>query len=227
MLRKITNLFLLLSIGIANAAQIQVPMTPENTVFVFDLHGVVLELAPQKPFKPFLKLNNKLGFIKKVFKYFNNKGKKSIEGVMLEDQADLDNQIALDICNPHRPIYGTVEILKQLKDMGYQIFGCSNIGEYSYKYMCTKYPIAFENFTDCYTSKLINNYCKKNNPLAFQETVKMIHGHSVFTPTYIIFVDDTRANLELATQVDSRFYGIYFTNSHQLRKSLQDLGITV
>jgi len=146
---------------------------------------------------------------------------------MLADQADADNANSLAIINPHVPVAGTSEILKSLKNLGYQIYGCSNIGEQSYKYVSDKFPEVFNNLTACHTSQLKHNYLTKNNPLFFEQAVKLFEQYNSFKPVHIIFVDDTRANLKLAAQADSRFYNIYFKNPKQLRQSLQNLGITV
>lgn len=206
-----------------------VDINPSNTIFVFDLHGPVLELVPQKAWEPFCKLKNKTNFFGKLLKYFfkNSKSKKSIEGIMLADQTDADNANNLAIINPHVPVAGTAEILKKLKNLGYQVYGCSNIGEQSYQYISAKFPEIFNNFTACYTSTAANNHLTKNSPLFFKDAVKFLEQHTGFQPVNIIFIDDTPANLKLAREADKRFYNIYFKNPKQLRLSLQNLGVTV
>ena len=204
-------------------------ITPQNTILVFDLHGPVLELKPQKAWPPFCKLKNKTNFFGKLLKYFfkNSKSKKSIEGIMLDSQTDPDNSNNLAIINPHVPVLETSEIITKLKKLGYQIYGCSNIGEQSYQYISAKFPDTFKNFTACYTSQATNNYQTKNSKLFFEQAVKFFEQHNNFIPVNIIFIDDTLTNLKLATQADPRFYNMYFKNPKQLRASLQNLGFPV
>lgn len=204
-------------------------MTPENTIFVFDLHGVILELLPHKALWPFCKLKNKTAFFDKLFKYFfkNKQNRKSIEGIMITDRNDADNTNNLAIINPHLPIPGTAYILESLKKLRYQIYGCSNIGELSYKYISNKFPKVFSNLIACYTSQLSQNYQTKNNKEFFEQAVKFIEQNNSFTPINIIFIDDKTANLKLAAQSDPRFYTIQFKSPKQLRTSLQNIGITV
>lgn len=206
-----------------------VDITPSNTILVFDLHGPVLELVPQKAWEPFCKLKNKTKFFEKLMKYFfkNSKSKRSIEGIMLADQVDPDNKNSLEIINPHIPVAGIDTILKNLKNLGYQIYGCSNIGEQSYQYISAKFPEVFNNFTACYTSQAVNGHITKNNPIFFKEAVNFFEQHTGFKPTNIIFIDDTFSNLKIAVKTDNRFCNIFFKNPKQLRRSLQNLGITV
>lgn len=223
-------IFGLLGLGVATSSQaVLCNITPENTILVFDLHGVVLELLPQKALAPFWKLKNKTAFFEKLFKYFfkNNKDRKSIEGMMITDKTDIDNTNNLAIINPHVPIPGTARILENLQKLGYQIYGCSNIGEQSYRYVSAKFPEVFNNLTACYTSQLAQNYQTKNSKVFFEQAVKFIEQQNNFKPINIIFIDDKVANLKLAAQADSRFYTIHFKNPKQLRKSLQNIGITV
>jgi FMN phosphatase YigB (HAD superfamily) len=206
-----------------SSSLLRLDINPKNTVFVFDLHDVVLKLSISKSIKSFFKLNNKSEFIHNIFSYFGEDltKQKTLEHYVLTDQNN--NSYKLAVINPHVPNPDTIQILKKLKAAGYQIYGCSNIGEQSYKYIQAKYPEVFSLFTACYTSQAQHNYIKKNNKQAFVNTVNMIENHAGFIPENILFVDNSQANLNLATQTDKRFQKIHFKNAYRLRKKLKRL----
>ena len=204
----------------------QLGFNPQNTVIVFDIHDVITEIAPQKIWPAFWELSHKGAFLGKAFKYFfkNKKKQRSIEELMLTNQIDRDNKATIALINPHIPIPETTAILRKLKNTDYQIYGCSNIGQASFEFMQQQYPTTFKLMTACRTSNKANRYMKKTNPLAYQETIKMIETHFPQVQ-HIVFVDNKIENLKLATQVDQRFYGILFKNPKQLRMDLIRLGI--
>lgn len=202
-------------------------MTPENTLFVFDLHGVVLKFDLNK-----VRFNSSIHFLGGVFNYFfKNSGEQNIEGAVLNaapnSKTYLDN--ALATINPHIPNLETIEIIKQLKTSGYQIFGCSNIGKESLAYLNERYPNAFKDFSAFRTSNPNNNYGKKNKPEAYLETLQIIEdalGTDSFSKIqYIIFVDDTKKNLLVAEKADARFQGILFKSPTKFKKTLTLLKI--
>ncbi len=199
--------------------------TPQNTVFVFDIHDVVTKFAIDKIWPAYCKLHNKTKFVDSVFKYlFKNKKKRiAIEGEVLAN--DPKNETSIALLNPHTPNKQTCEIITKLHSAGYQIYGCSNIGEKSYKYMQDLYPKVFGLFKDCYTSCAASGYMKKNNPIFFTQTINMIEAKAGFTPKYFIFIDNSYENLELAKKADARFTGILFKDAQQLERTLNSLGI--
>lgn len=219
-------------------------VTPQNTAFVFDMHGVVVKCYWWKPsfcwnymLKPFWSVPNKLHMTSKVVKYFckNKNPKRSIEGLVLETKnADPYAAAAIKLINPHIPIDGTVEIIEHLKvddDKEFQIFGCSNIGEKSYELMKRLHPAVFSNFTDCHTTKRTgNNYeKKKKTTAAYTETINMIKSSmddDAFAQVeHIIFVDNKMSNLERAKEADARFKGIFFTSPEQFQRDLEEIGL--
>lgn len=198
---------------------------PQNTVFVIDIHDVITEFAINKVWPAYCKLHNKTKFIGSVLKYAFKKSNDriSIEGeVFLNDPT---NKTSLEILNPHRPNKQSCEIFKKINDLGFQIYGCSNIGEQSYKYMQKQYPETFSMLKDCYTSCAANNYMKKNKPDFFTQTINMIESQAGFTPKYFIFIDNCAQNIKIAKTADARFTGILFKNAQQLQRTLNNLGI--
>lgn len=206
-------------------------ITPGNSAFVFDMHGVVVQFSLPEALKAVNKMSftNKLHFAKKTFKYFswkNKNPKRAFEGVALEDREDDPAYVAqaLAVMNPHVPNDETVGVLKTLKCQGYDIYGCSNIGERSYAYLKTKYPDAFASITACRTSNKQNNYHKKSDPKAYEETLEMI-SKSGKNYDQLVFVDDKQSNLTLAHKVDPRFVQLLLKDPKKLRPNLINLGV--
>ena len=208
-------------------------ISPEDTVLVTDIHGVVTRFSWLSALTAAwnMSLANKLHFTKKTIKYFtNNKNpKRAFEGVALEDRPNDANYIAqaVALMNPHVPKTATVEILAELKARGYQVYGCSNIGEKSYAYMQEQYPAAFASIIACRTSTLSNGYLKKNSKSAYEQVMDIMKHNQSKTPTNLLFVDDKAANLTLANQTDARFKGLLFKDAKQLRAQLEQLGMLV
>ncbi len=214
-------------------------LTQTNTALVFDVHDVVTRFSLKSALAAAWRMDfgNKVHFAKKTVKYFtsNKNPKRAFEGVALEDRLN-DNryvQQAVALMNPHVPKTGTVEILQKLQAQGYQVYGCSNIGERSYEYMKATYPQAFAPIIACRTSNSENGYRKKNNKPAYEEIMhimKNIRESSdpvIKTPDYMLFVDDKRSNLELASSTSPLFKGLLFKNPEKLREHLSQLKIRV
>lgn len=202
----------------------------ENAAFVFDIHDVIVKFSLPEALAAVSKMSwkNQLHFAKKTWQYFrNNKNpKRAFEGVALEDKAHDQEylQQAIAVMNPHVPNPETVAILQELKVQGYNLYGCSNIGERSYNYLKNKYPEAFKDIIACRTSNKSNNYCKKSDPKAYQEILDLI-AKSGKVYEHLIFVDDKQSNLTLASQVDKRFVQLLLKDPKRLRPNLANLGI--
>ena len=208
-------------------------ITPANSAFVFDMHGVVVKFSLSEAWAAVRKMSfaNKIHFAKKTYKYFRNnpEPKRAFEGVALEgkenDKEYVDQAIA--VMNPHVPNDEIVAVLKELSDLGYEIFGCSNIGNKSYAYLKNKYPEAFASIITCRTSHLDNNYMKKSDAKVYQETLEMIARSQSSNRSYehLIFVDDKQSNLTLARQTNKSFVQLLLKDPKKLRPNLVNLGI--
>lgn len=213
---------LLLSLMLTSKAS---TYTPQNSVIAFDLHDVVADFSPKKAYASFCKLKNKGQFIGNILDYLftSTEKRKCVESYVLDNNANTSN--ILEVLNPHVPNSAVIEIIQELKALGYQIYLCSNLGEQSYEYMRNLYPEVFSLFNGYYISSAASGYIKKNNPQFFVETAQLIDQQSGFTPEKIIFIDNNRANLKLATSTEPRFIGLFFKNSRQIRQKLKHLNL--
>lgn len=201
---------------------------PNDTVIVFDLHGVLFQFDSSQILPSFWNNPSKLDFLRKVGKYFlANSDNKSIEGIMIEESASSNTtQGHLEMINPHYVNGETIALIKELKARGYRIFGCSNIGEESYKLMLEKNPDMKGLLEDCRTCSKENGYRKKDDVVAYRECCDMVREHlDRDTNPKIIFVDNLAENIQNAENFSSRIHGIKFNNTGQLRRELEAAGI--
>jgi FMN phosphatase YigB (HAD superfamily) len=215
------NLLLIVGLFMGHATLANEKFTPQNTVLVFDVHDVLVELSPTKATKAFINAKYKAKLLKSIFKYLSSAKTVSIEGQVVS--GDLDNTSTLELINPHVPKYGTFEVIKKLKSLGYKVYICSNIGEKSYKHLQNQYPDLFSLFDGHYVSASCNNYQRKTSPQAFIDTCTMIDQNTDFQPEHIVFVDNSRQNLKLACLTNPRFHPIMFFDSYQLQEELKAL----
>lgn len=212
-------------------------LTRTNTALVFDVHDVITRFSLKSALAAAWKMDfgNKVHFAKKTVQYFtsNKNPKRAFEGVALEDRLDNNRYVqqAVALMNPHVPKTGTVEILQELQTKGYQVYGCSNIGERSYEYMKSTYPQAFASIIACRTSNPANGYSKKTIKTAYEEILDIIKktresfDPDIKMPKHILFVDDKRSNLELASSTSPLFKGLLFKSPEKLREHLSKLKI--
>ena len=137
-----------------------------QTAFVFDFHGVVAEFKLTKAIQGFFKNSHKAKFLKKLL---NQKKGHSIEEAFLDEQGYISKE-DISTLNPYVINQDLIETIKQLKNSGYPVFLCSNIGEKMFEAYQEKYPNLFGEdglFCGCWHGTKENNYINKNNPRAF------------------------------------------------------------
>lgn len=206
------NKFYILILALANfiaAKYDSLPVCRKNdTAFVFDFHGVIAKVKPGKAIKGFATNKRKGRFVKRLFKW--EKG-LSIEAAFLDRN---DNVLGDDIktLNPFVIDEKVISIARNLKEKGYAVFLCSDIGEKMFEYFKNKRPDLFgENglFYCCWTSSKANGYVDKKNPKAFELCKKMIKdwaskNNRIFTN--FVMIDDTTAKLDAASQAGFKCY---------------------
>lgn len=201
---------------------------PNDTVIVFDLHDVLFQFDASQILPSFWNNPSKLDFLRKIGKYFlANSENKSIEGIMIEESASNDTaQGHLRMINPHYINSDIIEIIEELKAKGYRIFACSNIGEESYKLMVQKYPEINGLFEDCRTSNKKNGYLRKDDLAAYKECYNMVRKRlELGTDPNIIFIDNSKENIQNAEKSNNKTSGIKFDSANQLRHRLTEKGI--
>ncbi|OGB83305.1 hypothetical protein A3F66_05595 [candidate division TM6 bacterium RIFCSPHIGHO2_12_FULL_32_22] len=203
--------------------------TAENSVFVFDLNGVLLKLELNISWQAFKEHSGKFTLAKRLGVYGVNR--KLLDSACVENKTinkgDSDKFVkdTLAVINPFNTNNEVFEIVRELHTKGYLIFGCANIGEQSLEFLRNKYPDLAKLFDECFSGFQIprkeNGFMTKGNQMAYKELRNMICRKFQKPLKYIIFVDDATDKLSIAQKAVPEFKGIRFTSAGDLRALLQ------
>lgn len=114
------------------------------------------------------------------------------------------------------PIDGTVEILHELKKIGYKTYLLSNYHLKSFDWIYKQYDF-FKLFDGFVVSSHVN--LLKPDPKIYE---KLIEQYSI-KPSETVFIDDIKINLEAAEKLG--FITVQFENSKKLKEQLNELGV--
>lgn len=205
--------------------------TPENTIIVFDIHGVlfkpdyvqIINAFLRSPYKyrcmryalypstwaDYSQLVHEQLIMERFFAYFIDK--------YPELQPCLS--LLVTIANAQKPIDSIIALAEQLYRAGYTLHIISNIGEPLGKDLQRKFPGIFKYFSVIKTPTLKNKFKKKSHVLFFQEYLQE-HNH---LGKQVILIDDNEQNIQIARKVG--IHGIFFLNERQLKKELAYAGV--
>lgn len=194
------------------------PVTVEQkTVFVFDLHDVVLKeqysIACKEFFTHLHWVRYNCRFIKNLLSFGYNKKikttdpkKLSIEYATLQDTNDPEyKKYVLRIINPHVINEETAAYIQQLGAQGFMRFAFSNLGEESFNQLQGQEAID-SLFDGKYLCSAHNNYVTKASPQAFKELVMQViipayqKRYPNQLPSRIVMIDDSTKKLAVAQQ---------------------------
>ncbi len=114
------------------------------------------------------------------------------------------------------PIEGTVEIMKQLKQAGYPLYGLSNWSAETFPYTRAKYKF-FDLFDDMVISGAVGYV--KPEPEIFHFMLEKIRRPA----NECLFIDDALTNIQQARKMG--FQTIHFESPEQLKSELYRLGL--
>ena len=195
---------------------------------IFDIGNVLLDFSPI----PYVESK----IIKEKAEEVYNSIFKSEEWPMLDRGTITEEQAKLNIINRKveneelinlvfqnwydilTPIESSIEILKKLKEKGYQIYYLSNFHLAAFEYVTKKHKF-FESFDGgvvSYKEKLL----KPEN--AIYE--KIIDTYNL-DPQETVFIDDTKENVEAAIKLGLK--GIILTDTNELKKELEKIDINI
>ncbi|KKP36161.1 MAG: hypothetical protein UR26_C0001G0205 [candidate division TM6 bacterium GW2011_GWF2_32_72] len=222
--------------------------TPQNSVFMFDLHGVVITKSKSKIELAFLSWKmakwktlsslvlrpiTVLCVAKDIYKmqrenkkcgqqYFDEIANKYPQlGLNLDDLYDYDTIHSL---NPK-----TVECIRQLKAKGFQTGVFTNMGDKAYEQkLLTRFPeLKYLLGTKGYNPNAACNYASKPNPEScdcFLNKLKNDFGQKSFNGKLqnVYFIDDRPKNIiEAIKHNPIRPY--YFTSAEQFEKNIKKI----
>jgi 2-haloacid dehalogenase len=201
-------------------------MTSNIQVIVFDFGGVLLHWDPRRVYQRFFPNDPQAvdRFLKEVdFDGWNahqDRGRPFSEAVAELSsrfphytqliQAYPDNYIESII----GALWGTVEILKQLKQKGYSLFGLSNWSAETFPLAREKYEF-FELFDDIVLSGAVGY--NKPEPEIYHILLERIGRPA----RECMFIDDSFANIQQAQKIG--FTAVQFESPEQLAQTLHDM----
>ncbi len=202
----------------------------DDTIFVFDLHGVLFKLDPTEVIKEAIKLPNKFKLLSValyptfIISTFNSLYKGTVaEKIVLNLDKKFPNlkfvSSGLKILNAQLPIEQSISIVKDLKKAGHKVYILSNIGEHSLSILKNKFPLIFEDFDGIMGTDHEDDYIQKPNIRAFEKYLIKFKQDK----NKLVFIDDQMKNV-----LSARNFGIssiLFTTPYNLRKQLSDLKV--
>ena len=202
-------------------------ITPQNTIFVFDVHGVIFKLSTREIIKEVFKDPNNLWIITMMLRpmlcvhLLVSQLRGGVAEELIFNVPKKKPKLkwfapkAFKLINAQVPIKKTINIIEKLKSNGYQVYILSNIGERSLKHISLKYPEIFKLFDGIMTSTHKDNYNLKKPKKEMFEKYLQTFGQK---PTNLFFIDDKQANLETAKKLGMRTHR--FTSSQKLHRVL-------
>lgn len=201
----------------------EISFTPENTVIVFDIHGVlfrpdylrIIKIFWASPYKyrfmryalypsnwiDYIYLNREQVIFERCVAHFLNKY-PSLRPSM---------PLIVTIANTQNPIPETISLIKELSALGYELHILSNIGEPFFEDLKKKFPEMFAYFKFIKTPTAQNSFMGKPNPIIFCEYLKESNQEG----KQILFIDDTLENIKVATEFGIK--GLFFSDPEQLK----------
>lgn len=196
---------------------------------IFDIGNVLLKYEPVEYLKTKnLTLEQVIEIHEQIF--------KSEEWIMLDRGTITEEEAKMRIVNRHleneqlihqafenwyemlTPIEDSVRVLKELKDVGYQIYYLSNFHLLAFEEVTNKYD--FLNLFDGGVVSYQEN-CIKPEPEIYQRIVTKYQLQSEES----IFIDDRLENIEAAQHLN--FNTIHLQDPTKLQSKLKDYGITL
>lgn len=201
-------------------------MSKAPTTVIFDVGGVVLDWRPRAAFAQVLD-DEAIGayFAEIDFAGWNleQDGGRSWAAAEAQLASDFPHYAHLATTyrqNFHRTIEseinGTAEVLVDLSAVGVRLLALTNFSDELFAVTYPRFPVLqlFDGIVVSGTEGLV-----KPDPEIFRLLLRRYRVE----PGDAVFVDDTEANVDAAEELGLR--GVHFTDAHQLRRSLRELGL--
>lgn len=199
-------------------------MNPKPPVFVFDFGGVLMDWDPRYLYRKFFNDDSQTmeRFLAEID--FYNWNMQQDAGRSFAEAVDTLSARFPDYANLIKayderweeslggPIQSNVELLRQIKARGYQIFGLSNWSSEKFRIVRDKYPF-FEWFEDIIISGEVG--LVKPDPLIFNLLLDRVRRPAADC----LLIDDSPANIEAANSLG--FQTILVGSPDKLAASLQ------
>jgi FMN phosphatase YigB (HAD superfamily) len=216
--------------------------TPENTKFAFDFHDVVAKAHPYRVINGLFNWNmipelnwnlpyNTAHFLYHLPGVIAGTAQLAYNRSTGEQYYDLFQRNGLErialavraIANDLDVINGTIKIINELKDKGYQVDMASDIGASFLQYLETQKK--FIDILSLFNNKKSVDYIHTPNPAHKPDKQFFIDYQNAYNKAHmnIIFIDDKQKNVDASEATG--MIGIQFQNPEQLRNELVKRGI--
>lgn len=211
-------------------------ITPENTIFAFDLHEVLFSRSRPKiiwgGFKLFCKSFFYTLFHPTFFCRLLSVASEPMvcEGMFVklaDEYPDVKNwekdifEISNGCCYPKKSM---INLIKILKAKGFKVFLLSNIGADALSDFRQRFDCIEGLFDGFYTPCRANDYCCKPM-LKFYEGFKIYLRSLGYDKEQILFIDDLERNVKAACEAG--ISGIRFIGYEKLCATLKKLGVQI
>ena len=206
-------------------------ITPETTIIVFDLHNVVFKKQTRKMVTSFIKLKGSWRYTLNPLVWYCiyrlRKQSAVAEDIFHKVSREYPGIACyrndfIKITNAQKPIAKVVELIKELKARGYNLYVLSNIGRETYEQLSAYYPDVSGCFDGAFTACAEMNYEHKPHP-GFYEQFKKYITEQGQAHKQILFVDDLKQNLIAAALCN--IAGVLFTSPKKLVSTFKNLSI--
>lgn len=215
----------------------KINFSPKSHIFLWDLHGVILEKSIWSWFMACMRFRRKEELVSRLDKKSLNIAftfllerlkltkKQMVSEELLKAAYESHNdaliELIMKVCSSYSPIKKTVVLMQELSNLGYAHHLGSNIGKSVFDDCAQKFSAIFDLFQECtipFESEELR-MIKKPHPDFFH---MHIQKHKL-QPQQLIFIDDKIVNIQAAQLIG--MHAIHFKNAKQLRRQLNQWDI--
>lgn len=208
------------------------PIRPDNTMVVFDLHGVLFNHEYFTMFMTFIRSPLKWKLMHALINpyliwdliklMYRRPVPESFFMYLAHNYKDIKNALPLliEIANKQRPNPKTIQIVKNLKQQGYELAVLSNIGQLIFNDLEPNHHDLFHMFNHIIVATPETHYTSKPNPKIYERLL-----NETDNTKNMILVDDKEKNI--CGGLPFGIIGITFKNAKQLQERLKKLHISV
>jgi FMN phosphatase YigB (HAD superfamily) len=208
--------------------------TPENTILVFDLHGVLFQSQQMRMariimqwlyWNPVL-----LWYVYNPVFWYDLYAAASKEAGTERVFYELAGRYPLlqqhkktffSIVNAQEPQYDMFEVLDKAASNGYDVYIASNIGQEVFSELYKKHQNFFSVFKNYFTPSNKNRHLAKPDAAYFEHLNIFLENQRPYR--YALFIDDLAVNCQQAEK--HSFYAIQFRSAEQIAHIFEQLGI--
>jgi len=208
-------------------------LSPEESIIIFDLHGVLFKHDYAKMIRTFAQSPQKWLLLRGIFSpcliwdvlklLYRRPIPESFFMHLAHTYKDIDKALPLliRIANCQKRNEPMIAMAKELKQKGYALGIISNIGEHIFDDLAPEHTDLFDLFDTVTVASAESNYASKPNPTIYKLFLQNITDDT----KKMVFIDDKQKNI--CGALTFNIIGIRFRSYDQCKKQLAQLGIDI